>query len=49
MPEGASQVGATVAYAQTLTFDSHEYGVTVVGEIPPMTAMMVAESVKPKM
>jgi len=49
MPEGASQVGATVAYAQTLTFNSHQYSVTVIGEIPAMTAMLVAESVKPKM
>jgi len=49
MPEGASQVGATVAYALTLTFNSHQYGVTVIGEIPAMTAMLVAESVKPNM
>jgi len=49
MPEGASQVGATVAYTQTLTFNSHQYSVTVIGEIPAMTAMLVAESVMPKM
>jgi sigma-E factor negative regulatory protein RseB len=49
MPEGASLVGATVAYAQTLTFNSHQYSVTVIGEIPAMTAMLVAESVKPNM
>lgn len=49
MPDGASQVGATVAYAQTLTFNSHKYSVTVIGEIPAMTAMLVAESVKPNM
>lgn len=47
MPEGASQVGATVAYALPLTFNSHQYSVTVIGEIPAMTAMLVAESVKP--
>jgi len=49
MPEGASQVGATVAYAQTLIFNSHQYSVTVIGEIPAMTAMLVAKSVKPVM
>lgn len=49
MPEGASQVGATVAYAQSLSHKSHEYSVTVIGEIPAMTAMLVAESVKPVM
>jgi sigma-E factor negative regulatory protein RseB len=49
MPEGASQVGATVAYTQTFTFKSHQYSVTVIGEIPAMTAMLVAESVKPVM
>jgi len=49
MPEGASQVGATVAYTQVLQYNSHEYGVTVIGEIPAMTAMLVAESVKPEM
>jgi len=47
MPEGASQVGATVAYAQVLKFNSHPYSVTVIGEVPAMTAMLVAESVKP--
>lgn len=48
MPEGASMVGATVAYAQQLSHDGHHYGVTVVGEVPAMTAMKVAESVKTK-
>lgn len=49
MPEGASQVGATVAYTQALKLDSHQYSVTVVGEIPAMTAMMIAASIKPAM
>lgn len=48
MPEGASMVGATVAYTARLESNDHQYSVTVVGEIPPMTAMKVAESVKPK-
>jgi len=47
LPEGASLVGATVAYAQKFQFGEHRYNVTVVGEVPAMTAMMVAESVKP--
>lgn len=49
MPEGASIVGATVAYFHKVMTGDHHYGVTVMGEIPAMTAMMVAESVKPEM
>lgn len=49
MPEGASIVGATVAYFHKVMTGDHHYGVTVMGEIPAMTAMMVAESVKPDM
>lgn len=49
MPEGASMVGATVAYAQQLSTGDHRYAVTVVGEVPAMTAMQIAESVRPKM
>jgi len=49
MPEGASMVGATVAYSHSLKADGHAYGVTVMGEVPPMTAMMIAESIKPAM
>jgi len=49
MPEGASQVGATVAYVQQYEFGMHKYNVTVIGEIPVMTAMKIAESVEPSM
>ncbi len=49
MPEGASMVGATVAYADKLEAEGHHYAVTVIGQIPPMTAMKVAESVRPSM
>lgn len=49
MPEGASRVGATTAYSQTLGVDPHRYVVTVMGEIPPMSAMKVAEAVRPQM
>jgi sigma-E factor negative regulatory protein RseB len=48
MPEGASVVGATVAYAHRLKWKSHDYMVTVVGEVPVTTAMKVAETVVPK-
>jgi len=47
MPEGASQVGATIAYVKKRRFGVHEYSVTVIGEIPAMTAMRVAESIEP--
>jgi len=49
LPEGASVVGAAVVYLSTLTFDGKEYSVTVAGEVPPMTAMKVAEGVRPVM
>lgn len=49
MPEGASRIGATTAYAQTLSHEPHRYAVTVVGEIPPLSAMKVAEAVRPEM
>lgn len=49
MPQGASIVGATVAYFHKVMTGEHHYGVTVLGEIPAKTAMMVAESVKPLM
>jgi sigma-E factor negative regulatory protein RseB len=49
MPEGASQVGATIAYSVERSIEGHDYHVTVVGEIPAMTAMKVAKSVKGKM
>ena len=47
MPEGASIVGATVAYAHRLKWNEHEYMVTVVGEVPVTAAMNVAEKVVP--
>lgn len=49
MPEGASMVGATVAYHQRVMTGKHHYAVTVMGEIPAMTAMKLAKSVKPVM
>ena len=49
LPDGASIVGATVIYIVPLMYNDKEYTVTVVGEIPPMTAMNVAKSVRPVM
>jgi sigma-E factor negative regulatory protein RseB len=49
LPVGASLVGATVAYVAEFEYQSHTYSVTIVGEIPPMTAMKVAKGVQPTM
>jgi sigma-E factor negative regulatory protein RseB len=38
--------GATLAYTQKLDVGNHQYSVTVVGEIPAVTAKMVATSVR---
>jgi sigma-E factor negative regulatory protein RseB len=43
--EGRAQKGATIAYSRALLLDNHPYRVTVVGEIPHMTAKKVAKSV----
>jgi len=48
MPQGASQIGATVAYALQRKVEPHQYNVTVIGEIPPMTAMKIANGVHPQ-
>lgn len=45
MPTGASRIGATTAYMRKVTAAGKIYLVTVVGELPPDTAMKVAESV----
>jgi sigma-E factor negative regulatory protein RseB len=45
MPVGASRIGATTAYLHKIRSQEHVYLVTVVGEVPPETAMRVAESV----
>lgn len=45
MPTGASRIGATTAYMHRLVANDEVYLVTVVGEIPPETAMQVAQSV----
>lgn len=45
MPSGASRIGATTAFIRKATFKGRHYLVTVVGEIPPKTAMEVAEGI----
>lgn len=45
MPVGASLIGATTAYLHKISAGDQVYLVTVVGEIPPATAMRVAQSV----
>lgn len=47
MPEGATVIGATVAYAHRLQWQDQEYRVTVVGEVPIKTAIHVAKQVVP--
>ncbi|WP_179957495.1 MucB/RseB C-terminal domain-containing protein [Exilibacterium tricleocarpae] len=44
--EGQARRGATVAYMQRVEKHNLPYSITVVGEIPPITARRVAESVK---
>lgn len=46
MPTGASRIGATTAYMHRMTVGETVFLVTVIGEIPPETAMRVAESVE---
>nr|WP_235937743.1 MucB/RseB C-terminal domain-containing protein [Marinobacter caseinilyticus] len=45
MPTGASRIGATTAYMRRVDVRGRDLLVTVVGEIPPATAMRVAEAV----
>jgi len=49
LPMGASMIGASVVYLHELSYSDKVYTVTVVGEVPPMTAMKVAEGVRPVM
>lgn len=46
MPTGVSRIGATTAYMRHVEAGEGGYLVTVVGEIPPATAMRLAESVQ---
>lgn len=46
MPLGSSRIGATSVYMKQLEKNSGNFLVTVIGEIPPETALKVAESVE---
>ncbi|HTN34000.1 MAG TPA: MucB/RseB C-terminal domain-containing protein [Marinobacter sp.] len=45
MPVGVSRIGATTIYMRQLEADGVRFLITVVGEVPPETARLVAESV----
>jgi sigma-E factor negative regulatory protein RseB len=46
MPTGASRIGATTVYLRPVLSDGRQVLVSVVGEVPPITARKVAESVR---
>ena len=46
MPAGASRIGATTAFIRKVPRNGKTYLVTVVGEIPPKTAMRVANGIR---
>lgn len=46
MPTGASRIGATTIYMRQLQRENRAFRVTVVGELPPISARKVAESVR---
>lgn len=49
MPQGASRIGATTVYMHYISpdpDDRQQFLITVVGEIPPRTAMRVAQSIQ---
>lgn len=46
MPVGASRIGATTIYMRELETGGVRFLITVVGEVPPKTARLVAESIR---
>jgi sigma-E factor negative regulatory protein RseB len=46
MPTGASRIGATTVYLRPVLSDGRQVLISVVGEVPPITARKVAESVR---
>lgn len=46
MPTGASRIGATTVYLRPIQSDGRQVLISVVGEVPPVTARKVAESVR---
>lgn len=48
IPEGVAQRGATLAVMDALNFKGKNYRITVVGEIPVVTAQKIAQNIKRK-
>jgi len=46
VPHGVSQLGATIAYSRMEVVDGSNYMITVVGEVPLVTARQVADSIQ---
>ena len=46
IPEGVAQRGATLAVMDALSFKGNNYRITVVGEIPVVTAQKIAQNIK---
>ncbi|MFE8072612.1 MucB/RseB C-terminal domain-containing protein [Marinobacteraceae bacterium S3BR75-40.1] len=46
MPEGVSRLGATTVFLRRFEHDGKPYRLAVIGEIPPKTAMQVAQHVQ---
>lgn len=46
IPEGVAQRGATLAVMDSLSFKGKNYRITVVGEIPVVTAQKIAQNIK---
>lgn len=46
IPEGVAQRGATLAVMDSLTYQNATYRITVVGEIPVVTAQKIAQNIK---
>ncbi|UZE95233.1 MucB/RseB C-terminal domain-containing protein [Alkalimarinus alittae] len=47
MPEGATVIGATVAYVDRLQWQDYDYKVTIVGELPIAAVIKIAEKIVP--
>jgi sigma-E factor negative regulatory protein RseB len=45
IPEGVAQRGATLAVMDALTYQDKRYRITVVGEIPVVTAQKIAQNI----
>jgi sigma-E factor negative regulatory protein RseB len=46
IPEGVAQRGATLAVMDNLSYQNKNYRITVVGEIPVITAQKIAQNIR---